>query len=339
MNLKIYQKGTLGNIQILEHITNATGKEIHLKFTHDSSNVAKNHYDSILLIPTLSHTDEQVTKESPCPSTIGQPTCVDNADVIDLTEDCDITTSEHPKTPHNNTGDKLQFPIHLFVRSEAECVDQLPHDIDGFKLYKIKCSQQEWVEKSQDLQYFKMNTLRRKDLIGTRKVGRCLGSLYCMSAHCPFKCSAEGQPNTMNFQNVSGHKVCFSYRSIASRMWCGACKMTEYCRESGTLTVYHVGVHKCHLKKDTKIYKKQVKEAMLQNRGLDVQGIQQAKVGQAVAEGNIQEAQRRAMQLSYANIRSEKAKIAQEKNPDKHSLETVGVLKQTTDKEDIYLIY
>ena len=60
----------------------------------------------------------------------------------------------------------------------------------------------------------------------------------------------------MNFQNVSSHKVCFSCGSIASRKWCGACKMTEYCRESGTLTVYHVGVHKCHLKKDTKIYKK-----------------------------------------------------------------------------------
>ena len=31
MNLKIYQQGTWGNIQILEHITNATGKEIHLE--------------------------------------------------------------------------------------------------------------------------------------------------------------------------------------------------------------------------------------------------------------------------------------------------------------------
>ena len=88
MNLKIYQKGTLGNIQILEHITNATAKEIHLKVTHDSSNMAKNHYDSILLLeePTPSHTDEQVTIEGPCPSTIGQPTCMDDADVIDLTE-------------------------------------------------------------------------------------------------------------------------------------------------------------------------------------------------------------------------------------------------------------
>ena len=102
---------------------------------------------------------------------------MDDADVIDLTEDCDITTSKQPETPHINTGDELQFPMHLFVKSEGECVDQLPHHIDGFKLYKIKCSQQEWVEKSQDLWHFKMNTSRRKDLISTRKVGSCLGSL------------------------------------------------------------------------------------------------------------------------------------------------------------------
>ena len=62
-------------------------------------------------------------------------------------------------------------------------------------------------------------------------------------------------------------------------------------------------------------------------------------MGQAVAEGNIQEAQRRAMQLSYANVRSEKAKIACKKNPVKHSLEAIGVLKQATDKKDKYLIY
>ena len=84
-----------------------------------------------------------------------------------------------------------------------------------------------------------------------------------MSANCPFKHSVEGQSNMMNFQNVSRHKVCFSCGSIASRKRFGACKMTEYRLESETLTVYHVGVHKCHLKKDTKIYKKQVREAVL----------------------------------------------------------------------------
>ena len=72
---------------------------------------------------------------------------------------------------------------------------------------------------------------------------------------------------------------------------------------------------------------------------MGARGIQQAKVGQAVANGDIWEAQRRAMQLLYANVRSEKAKIAWERNPDKHSLEAVGILKQAMDKEDKYLIY
>ena len=103
--------------------------------------------------------------------------------------------------------------------------------------------------------------------------------------------------------------------------------MTEYCREPEALTVYHIGVHKCPCKKDIKIYRKQVREAMLRNRSSGAQGIQQAEVGQEVANNDIQEAQRRAMGFSYANIRSEKTKISQERNPDKHSLETVGILK------------
>ena len=127
--------------------------------------MASNHYDSILLLeePTPRHTHEEVTIESPCPSTIEQPICLDDADVIDLTDDPEMTTSEQQESAHNNTSNELQFPVHLFINTEAECLDELPHDIDGFKLYKIKCPPQEWVQKSQDLQYFKMNTLRRKE--------------------------------------------------------------------------------------------------------------------------------------------------------------------------------
>ena len=45
------------------------------------------------------------------------------------------------------------------------------------------------------------------------------------------------------------------------------------------------------------------------------------------------------MCLSYANVRPKKAKITWERNPDKHSLEAVGILKQAMDKEDKNLIY
>ena len=137
MNLKIYQKGPTGNVQILKHITHATAKEANLKFTCDPSNMANNHYEAILLLdePTQKHTDETVTIESPCPSTLEQPICLDDADdVIDL-------TPEQSDSLQNNTGDnELQFPMHLFLKTEVEWVDldKLSHDINGFKLNKIK---------------------------------------------------------------------------------------------------------------------------------------------------------------------------------------------------------
>ena len=181
MNPKIYQKGPTGNIQILKHITHATAKEAHLKFTCDPSNVANNHYEAILLLdePMQRHTEEEVTIESPCPSSLEQPIYLDDADdVIDHTDDSEMTTSEQSDSLQNNTsGNVLQFPMHLFLKMEAKWVDELPRDINGFKLYKIKCSPQEWVQKSQDLRYFKMNTSRRKDLIGMRKVGRYIRSV------------------------------------------------------------------------------------------------------------------------------------------------------------------
>ena len=103
----IYQKGLTGNIQILKHITHATVKEAHLKFTCDPSNVANNHYEAILLIdePTQRHTEEEVTIESPCSRTFEQPRSWDDADdVIDLTDDSEMTFSEQLDSLHNNTS-------------------------------------------------------------------------------------------------------------------------------------------------------------------------------------------------------------------------------------------
>ena len=71
--------------------------------------------------------------------------------------------------------------------------------------------------------------------------------------------------------------------------------MTEYCRESESLTIYNIGTHKCLLKPDTNKYSHQVRDVVLKNRCLATCGIQQAEVDQAVAAGDIKEAQRTAM--------------------------------------------
>ena len=115
--------------------------------------------------------------------------------------------------------------------------------------------------------------------------------------------------------------------------------MTGYCRESESLTVYHIGGHKCPLKPDTNKYRKQVRNAVLRNSGLVACGNLQAKVGQAAADGEMREAWRRAMELSYTSIMSKKARVAHKRSQDKHCLEAVGILKQDMDKVVKYLIY
>ena len=148
----------------------------------------------------------------------------------------------------------------------------------------------EWAQKSQDLRYLNIHSLKRKDLIWTRTVGRWISNLYCPYDDCPFKLSPDGKKNPSNFQNVDGHKICFICRDIACRQWYWAGKMTECCRESGNLTIYHIDAHKCLVKPNMKKYRLQVREAVLRNSGLGMHAIQQAEVGDAVAVGNVKEA-------------------------------------------------
>ena len=68
-----------------------------------------------------------------------------------------------------------------------------------------------------------------------------------------------------------------------------------FSKESEILTIYHIGTHRCLLKPNTKIYRPQVREAVLRNSGLGVCGIQQSEVGEAVATTDIKEEWRRAM--------------------------------------------
>ena len=158
-----------------------------------------------------------------------------------------------------------------------------------------------------------------------------------MSDDCPFKHSAEGKLNTMNFQNVGGHKVCFSCGNIASKKWCVACKITEYCRESEILTVYHIGAQKCPLKKNQKYTESR---SEMQSSETEVQVLEAfnrlkwVRLLPMVIFGRHREEQCD----SYTDIRSE-VKISQERNSDKHSLEAVGILKQAMDKEGKYLIF
>ena len=103
--------------------------------------MANNHYEAILLLdkPTESHTEEEVTIESPHPGTFEQARGLDDADgVIDLSDDSKMAISQQLESLQNNSSNnELQFPIHLSVKTTAEWVDELPHDIDGLNYRKL----------------------------------------------------------------------------------------------------------------------------------------------------------------------------------------------------------
>ena len=69
-------------------------------------------------------------------------------------------------------------------------------------------------------------------------------------------------------------------------------KMTEHCRESEILTVYHIGEHRHLPKSNTKQYRSLIQEAVLKNNGLGASTSQQIEVGKAFMAGDNQEAQR-----------------------------------------------
>ena len=88
LDLSIYQKGSNGNVQILEQITGTRGGEVYLKIYMGPHYSTNKHYDAILLFdkPTQVCRQDRDNFVSPSPTNL-QLIMQDDADkVIDLTE-------------------------------------------------------------------------------------------------------------------------------------------------------------------------------------------------------------------------------------------------------------
>ena len=99
--------------------------------------------------------------------------------------------------------------------------EELARRYHGMKIFKIKGLPREWVERTHDLRHFKLHSSQRKGFIGTRKVGKSIGNMYCLFNECPSKVLADGNKNASNFQNAIGNKICLSCRHLANQEGCG----------------------------------------------------------------------------------------------------------------------
>ena len=124
------------------------------------------------------------------------------ADVGTPTHEPEISTPTHEaeneeKMTENQCILEKDFPFYLFNSVTPQNIDQLPPDIKGKKIYKMKSGPQTWKIQQYNHRNFKMNTSHSITLHGKRKIGFFRGQLYCANNCCTFLNTA-GKQNTVH---------------------------------------------------------------------------------------------------------------------------------------------
>ena len=78
---------------------------------------------------------------------------------------------EKHKQAARGYNDDFQFPMHFLQDVESFLVKHLPVDINGKKLFKMKCPNHQRVKRSHSFRPFRIHSSRRKGSLGTRKLG------------------------------------------------------------------------------------------------------------------------------------------------------------------------
>ena len=127
---------------------------------------------------------------------------------------------------------RKSFPTWLYENINAEFVQQAPDLINGFKLYIVSSTLEDYSDDTADLQYFDLKTSSKRRYSGIWKGGICQGSWECPNPHCTFKAlSLNNQPNRVNWLNVKGYKnlkIFNSCRCVVQRRGCGARKFVDF---------------------------------------------------------------------------------------------------------------
>ena len=130
----------------------------------------------------------------------------------------------------------------------------IPWDIDGDKVYHVKCGEKDYIEKYATGWWFVLHNSSNQGLNGHRKTGLCVGSLICECADCS-KLATDGVVNTTDFK-CKGKDLweCGSCGYSVKKIFCGCRKTIEYDRDKKLLIYQHEGTHICSVKTNVKVH-------------------------------------------------------------------------------------
>ena len=249
---------------------------------------------------------------------------------------------------------KGRLNLAFFSHIQPEVVDNMPWDVNGNKIYTIPTTEEFWHDKQIDGRHWTFTTSSKKGLDGKRKFGTCQGSLICMNPQCPvFK--TEKLRNQIDFvkHEFEGH-ACNICGYLATRIFCGCIKVTEFDRQENLLTIWHQGKHKCNLKPDIKGQREKLREESKNRPPISIQLRNTSKefqidlIGYYILIGDMKRAVEMAQGLADKDL------IRKLRNDDGNNLLTeiqysygnelaqfknLGKLKAAADKDDQYHIY
>jgi hypothetical protein len=258
----------------------------------------------------------------------------------------DVGGEEGDDTPLKMKSGRY-FDYAQFDDVAPELVDECPYEIDGKKHYVISATPETWNKLKEDGRYFDLNTCKKRGFSGQRRAGRCSGSRYCPNENCT-KLSTGGEVNTHHFErneNRSMPPVCFSCGALSMRKSCNAYKVVEFCNINNLLHIYHLGNHKCSVKKSPKGNDGDLLEVVKEHPDLGPTAMVRKKIMTAVQNSNtIADAVKLAEDLvdrrKIANLKNQvSSNNEMKKHPNQQSFEAVAEVKAASDPVDKYLVY
>ena len=148
---------------------------------------------------------------------------------------------------------KVKLNPAIMDKMPVKNVEEIPWNINGNVIYKIKCTEKNYIDKYQDGHWFTLRNSSRNNLNGNRSTGKCQGSYICKNPECS-KLQCKDTVNTIDFKHKGeGIRICGSCGWLVKHTYCGAIKVIEYNRTTGYLTYWHQGFHICTLKPDIRM--------------------------------------------------------------------------------------
>ena len=180
----------------------------------------------------LTQNSEEYETQEETISGVSAKQCAKQLELEENNDD-DDDFPEYPEAvlpeSRNNKNKYRRHSIDLkcFVGIQPKLLEKVPWDIDGTQIITINCTENQWVDRSKDGRWWKINTSTRKGLNGVWCIGHCKGSIICENRQCS-KLLSEGVVNTNEFSQEGGLFICNCCGSFVAHQWCGCIRLTEY---------------------------------------------------------------------------------------------------------------